>query len=172
VCHRCAKSNRICLKARTANDKFLIHIENQYASGTVKRPRGPRSTLAPALNVDLQTRALVYYLNYHLQTPPEVQKLLGSVQDCVYEWAVVSKYAIIELAISSMALAVFSRTQRHPPAAAEAGAKYDQLLRSARIVIPETFSRPPQHSEVFGTTTAPPLSCNSGKRATSGGVNP
>ena len=102
----------------------------------MKRPRGPRSSLAPALGTNLQTRALVYYLNHHLQTPPEIQKLLGSVQDSVCQWAAITRYTIIDLAISSMALAVFSRTQRHPPAAIQACEIYGRLIRTAQSTIP------------------------------------
>ena len=39
---------------------------------------------------------------------------------------------MVDLALSSMALAVFSRTQRHPPAATEASSKYQSLLRLAQ----------------------------------------
>jgi hypothetical protein len=39
---------------------------------------------------------------------------------------------MVDLALSSMALAVYSRTQQHPPAAAEAAAKYYRLLRVAQ----------------------------------------
>lgn len=39
---------------------------------------------------------------------------------------------MVDLALSSMALAVFSRTQRHPPAATEASSKYQCLLRLAQ----------------------------------------
>ena len=136
VCQRCAKSHRICVKRNTANHAFSIHMENQYASGSVKRPRGPRSTVPLSLNVDLQNQATVYYLNHHLQTPPEIQKMLGSVQDSVCEWASSTKYSIIDLAISAMALAVFSRTQRHSLAAAKAAERYARLLRTAQVELP------------------------------------
>jgi hypothetical protein len=36
---------------------------------------------------------------------------------------------MVDLALSSMALAVYSRTQRHPPAGAEASSRYHRLLR-------------------------------------------
>ncbi|KAJ9606480.1 hypothetical protein H2200_009441 [Cladophialophora chaetospira] len=106
----------------------------------VKRPRGPRSVV-PAPAIDLETRALMYYLNHHLYAPAELQRLLGSVQDSVCQWANVTKYSAINLAISSMALAVFSRTQQHPPAAVEAWGKYDQLLRTTRVAMPDLVHR-------------------------------
>lgn len=39
---------------------------------------------------------------------------------------------IVELAMSSVALAIFSRTQHYPPADIEAGSRYQQLLKAAR----------------------------------------
>ena len=43
---------------------------------------------------------------------------------------------ILDLAVSSMALAVFSRTQNHSRAAMEASAKYHQLLQITKVKIP------------------------------------
>ena len=48
---------------------------------------------------------------------------------------------MVDLAISSMALAVYSRTQQHPPAATDASIKYQQLLRIARVTIPTLDER-------------------------------
>lgn len=48
---------------------------------------------------------------------------------------------MVDLAISSMALAVYSRTQRHPPAATDASIKYQQLLRIAQVTIPTLDER-------------------------------
>jgi hypothetical protein len=118
----------------TSND-LSIHSENQYASGIVKRPRGPRATLNTALQVDLQTRSWTFYLNHYLYKPNDLE-LEGSVQDSVCQWACATNDATIKLAISSMALAIFSRVYRHPPAAAKACERYDMLLRSARSVMP------------------------------------
>ena len=131
------KSSRQCIRTSVTTRDFSFSIENRYASGVIKRPRGPRPGPTPSLSFDLQTRALCYYLNYQLQTPSDVGKLLGSVQDSVSQWASGTKYSIIDLAITAMSLAVFSRTQKHPAAAVEAAAKYDRLLREARVAIPE-----------------------------------
>ncbi|KIW94536.1 uncharacterized protein Z519_04512 [Cladophialophora bantiana CBS 173.52] len=136
TCQRCIKSRRICIKTTAQKANFLIHIENRYASGETKRPRGPRSSLTPALYFDLQTRAVIYYLNYHLRMPSDVQCLPGSVADSIVEWVSGTTIPMIDLAISSMALAVFSRTQQHPVAAMEACARYDELLRHAQITMP------------------------------------
>ncbi|KIW72099.1 hypothetical protein PV04_00319 [Phialophora macrospora] len=141
ACHRCVKSRRVCVKARAKSGGLAIQVENRYASGVVKRPRGPRSSLLPALDFDLQSRALVYYLNYHLHTPAEVQKLVGNVQNSVCQWASHTTNSLIDLAISSMALAVFSRTQHHQAAATEAREKYNHLLRTARVGLPNLVER-------------------------------
>ena len=42
---------------------------------------------------------------------------------------------MLDLAVSSMALAVFSRTQHHPPAAREASIKYHRLLQIAQATV-------------------------------------
>jgi len=47
---------------------------------------------------------------------------------------------MVDLALSSMALAVFSRTQHHPPAGQEASSKYARLLRLAQTRIAQLAS--------------------------------
>lgn len=49
---------------------------------------------------------------------------------------------MVDLALSSMALAVYSRTQHNPPAAAEATSKYNQLLRVAQQAIAQLTVKP------------------------------
>lgn len=139
------KSKRVCLGIGQADS--LIHIENAYASGQKKRPRGPRS--APVVKftggldvvlqrplVDLNTKAIQYYLHHHLHTlddGPNITKGLSDV--CLPIWMSTAEGPILDLAVSSMALAVFSRTQQHPPAAIEASKKYHQLLQVAQVDI-------------------------------------
>jgi hypothetical protein len=138
------KSRRTCYGTRTRQ----IHIENSYASGQKKRPRGPRSTpttdltgnldtvLPGPLVVDLETQAIVYYLHYHLHTPNDAPNILKGVSDAFLPiWTSKAACPLVELAISSMALAVFSRTQQHPPAAIEASIKYHRLLQIAQVTI-------------------------------------
>ena len=148
ICQKCIKSNRVCNATRAGQAYSLIHIENSYASGQKKRPRGPRS--APTVDftgdpdvvlqrplVDLKTQAVRYYLQYHLHTPsdaPDVSK--GVSDDFLPVWMSVAECPILDLAVSSMALAVFSRTQQHPSAAIEASEKYHQLLQIAQVNIP------------------------------------
>lgn len=126
----------------------VVHIENSYASGQKKRPRGPRSTPTVELIgrldsvlqrplVDLKTQATVYYFHYHLQTLKGTSSISKGVSDDFLPiWMSRAECPILDLAVSSMALAVFSRTQHHPPAAIEASLKYHQLLQVAQVIIP------------------------------------
>lgn len=56
--------------------------------------------------------------------------------DLLPTWTSRAACPILDLAVSSIALAVFSRTQQHPLAATEASLKYNQLLRVAQTTIP------------------------------------
>ena len=145
VCQRCTKSQRICHGMRSGQPCSVIHIENSYASGQKKRPRGPRSTPTVQLTgnldvvlqppfVDLETQAMMYYIHYYLQTfkdVPDISK--GVSNDILRIWMSRAESPILGLAVSSMALAVFSRTQQHPPAAIEASMKYHRLLQMAQV---------------------------------------
>jgi hypothetical protein len=148
VCQRCVKSQQICYRMRAVQACSVIHIENSYASGQKKRPRGSRSTptaeLTGNLNavlqhpcVDLKTQAIGYYLHYHLQTLrniPNISK--GTSDDFMLVWMSRAECLILDLAVSSIALAVFSRTQQHPLAAIEASMTYHRLLKLALVIIP------------------------------------
>ena len=143
MCKRCTKSQRICLAASPAKQAcFSIHVENCYASGRIKRPRGPRSSLTVLRpHFDLQTRALAYYLQYHLQTLTDLPDVAGGLSESVSAWQVSGrKCPMVDLALSSMALAVFSRTQHHPPAATEASSRYHRLLWVAQEQIAQIGS--------------------------------
>ena len=83
--------------------------------------------------IDLQTRALTYYLQDHLSSPSDVPNISGGVCECVSEWRTSGKpCSMFDLAISSLALAVFAKTQQHPLAATEASSGYNRLLRVAQ----------------------------------------
>lgn len=122
-------------------------IGNSHASGRKKRPRGPRSIPTVVLTsgqdtflqrplVDRKTQATVYYLHYHLQTLKDAPNVTKSVSDDFQPpWISTAECLILDLAVSSMALAVFSQTQHHPPAAVEAPRKYHRLLQIAPITI-------------------------------------
>lgn len=132
---------------RTGEAYSAVHIENSYASGEKKRPRGPRSTLTveptsnlhailKRPNVDLKNQAVSYYLHYHLQTLHDATNISkGISDDFLPVWMTRVECPIIDLAISSMALAVFSKTQHHPPAAKEASMKYHRLLQIVQATI-------------------------------------
>ena len=149
VCQRCIKSQRICCRitAGQARSVLPIHSENYYASGLQKRPRGPRSTPALELTgsldtllqrplIDLKTQAMAYYLHYHLRTLKDAPNISKAVSDdFLSTWNSKAESPIINLAVSSMALAVFSRTQQHPPAATEAYREYQRLLRIVQVAL-------------------------------------
>ncbi|RFU29749.1 hypothetical protein B7463_g6605, partial [Scytalidium lignicola] len=137
ICQRCTKSRRICVETIAAKQAvFSIHVENNYASGKSKRPRGPRSSLTlMSPHFDLQTRALAYYLQYHLQTSPDktVPIILGGLSESVYSWKISGGTShMVDLALSSMALSIYSRTQRNALAATEASLSYYRLLQVVR----------------------------------------
>lgn len=128
------KSRRICVQTKAAKQaSFTIHVENGYANGKTKRPRGPRPSLTllrPQL--DLQTQALSYYLQYHTQTCTDALNVSGCLPECISEWKVSRRRCpFVDLALCSMALAVFSKLY-YPPAATEALSKYHRLLRVAQ----------------------------------------
>lgn len=133
---------------RAGQVSTVVHFENSYASGQKKRPRGPRPTptveitgnldavLQPPLG-DLKTQAIAYYLHDHLRTLKDAPSILkGNLDDFLPIWRSRADYPILDLAVSSMALAVFSRTQQHGPAAIEASMEYNRLLRMAQVTIP------------------------------------
>lgn len=132
----------------------VVHVENVYASGREKRPRGPRPTVATRASngrneipsasslerprmVDLKGQAVAYFMHYHLQ--PSGSALIKSrgIPDEVMALRK-SKYndPMLENAISSLALAVFSQKQQYPPAAVEASVNYHQLLQVMRKTLP------------------------------------
>jgi len=125
----------VCLETIAVKQAcFSIHVENRYASGKTKRPRGPRSSLTLSRpHIDLQTQALTYYLQHHLQVLTDVPNNLIGLSDCISAWKLSGKNCpMVDLALSSMALAVFSRTQQRPQAATEASSIYHRLLRVAQ----------------------------------------
>jgi len=150
VCQRCAKSGRLCSGVRGGQTRSAIRIENPYASGQKKRPRGPRSNLTeeltPSPNTiqfrpvsDLKSQAIMYYLHFHMQTLKDATDISKGVSDDFLSvWmSRVSRVEspVLDLAVSSMALAVFSRTQHHPLAAIEASTNYHRLLKTAQKTI-------------------------------------
>ena len=132
---------------KTAQAYSVVHIENSFASGQKKRPRGPRSEPSSELTsdpraiptctpLDLNTFAVAYYVRHHLQILKETPDILKNPTEFLLpKWKPEAQSPILDLAVSSKALAVFSRTQRCASAAIEASAKYQQLLRIAHETI-------------------------------------
>ncbi|TAQ86698.1 hypothetical protein B7494_g4977 [Chlorociboria aeruginascens] len=118
---------------------FSIHLENRYASGKIKRPRGPRSSLTLLHpQFDLETKALAYYLQCHLQTTDTLN--VTGLSECVCSWKLSGGISpMVDLALCSMALAVYSRTHQHPTAGTEASLRYYRLLRVAQEQIAQVM---------------------------------
>ncbi|KAH8599555.1 hypothetical protein B0O99DRAFT_612340 [Bisporella sp. PMI_857] len=104
ICLRCVKSNRIC---NGMDDSLVIHIENSYASGRQKRPKGPRRRSMAGSRSSRDTG------------------LRCSLMD-------LRKLEIVNLSVSTIALTVFSRTRHKPGIALEATQTYHRLLQISR----------------------------------------
>jgi hypothetical protein len=131
VCQRCAKSRRVCLDSDTYKQlNFSIHLENRYASGISKRPRGPRSSLTTVRpRFDLQSQALTYYVNYHLYPHKDIPDISSCLPECILAWKASGRSCdMVELALNCLAFAIFSRIQHHTVAAAEASSRYHRLI--------------------------------------------
>lgn len=138
VCQRCVKAHRICHGARQAFS--ILNDENPYASGQKKRPRGPRSatqiqppsdrcTALPQLPFDLQAEALASFAQCFLTTIDDAPGIVkGVMDDVLHVWTSRPDCQILDLAIETVALAVFAYSKKYPPAALKASAKYQRLL--------------------------------------------
>jgi hypothetical protein len=72
-------------------------------------------------------------VQYHLQALQEVPNLSKGLSECITAWKESGKSSsMVDLALSSLALVVFSRIQQHPLAATEASSRYYHLLRVAQ----------------------------------------
>ncbi|KAI8718512.1 Zn(2)-C6 fungal-type domain-containing protein [Fusarium sp. LHS14.1] len=151
ICQKCIKSHRTCVEADAAKQQqFAIHIENQYAAGENRRPRGPRSSLVPIqAKVDLKTRARAYYVQNHFQVFPDMPNVALTWVECLHEWRAEGKSSsMVDLAFSAVALSVFARFQNCRPAAAEASKSYLSLLRHMQDRIPRLSSESPSSDEI------------------------
>ncbi|KAL8705954.1 MAG: hypothetical protein Q9201_000948 [Fulgogasparrea decipioides] len=113
---------------------FTIHVENRYVNGKIKRPRGPRSSLTVHRpQIDLQARALAYYMHEYLDSPIEVSNTPEDLSKSILAWTASGRTcSMVDLALASIALAVFSQLQHHQPAAIEASSAYFSLLQVAQ----------------------------------------
>ncbi|KAJ3541166.1 hypothetical protein NM208_g4737 [Fusarium decemcellulare] len=151
ICQRCIKSRRTCVEADAAKQQlFAIHIENQYATGEKRRPRGPRSSLVPLdPNFDLKTRAHAYYVQSHFQVFQDIPDVAATWAECFQEWKLEGNSSpIVDLAFSSLALSVFSRFQDCWIAASEASKSYLCLLQHMQSCIPQINSGNPSAGEI------------------------
>ena len=79
---------------------------------------------------DLKTRALTYYLNTHTNTLANVPYAPGCLGGSISLWKLSGKSSPkVDLALSAMALIVYSQTRQKPVAAEEAAQAYFELLR-------------------------------------------
>ena len=144
ICQRCTKSRRICLGTDTANEIcFSINVENSFASGKSKRPRGPRSTLTLMRpHFDLQTRATAYFVRYHLQELSVTPSITGGLFECVSAWKYSGRTCPqVDSTLGCLALAVYSRTQNHLGAARAASSTYYTALKLSQSQIARMDSR-------------------------------
>ena len=68
-----------------------------------------------------------------MQDIPSISKSVSG--DILPIWNLRADWPILDLAVSSLALAVFSRVQQHAPAAIEASRNYDRLLQMLQVNI-------------------------------------
>lgn len=121
---------------------FTVYDETSYASGESRRPRGPRTSLTllqPYL--DLISTAETYFLNYYMRGLADSPSVSACMSECLIAWHSAKRQSeMVDLAVSSIALAIYSQTQNHPRAASAACNKYCHLLRLAqqRIVRRQT----------------------------------
>ncbi|KAK6385813.1 hypothetical protein LTS17_001385 [Exophiala oligosperma] len=137
ICKRCTKSRRVCLPTDAVKQAtFSIHVENRYASGEVHRPRGPRSSLTmlrPQINI--QACALAFYLRNYVEPTEKHPRLSTCVAESLLAWRESSRHRtcpMVDAGLSSLALAVFARTQKSDAAATGASSAYHRLLGLAR----------------------------------------
>ena len=147
-CQKCIKSRRVCHGMGSGQTGSVLLMENVYASGQKKRPRGPRHVRSTEPEseptnvlyrplIDLKTKALLYYLSDHIQTVKGLPAISGGIADHFMPiWRLKADCSILNLAVSMMSLSVFAQTQQHKEAAFEASMNYQRLLRVAQVTNP------------------------------------
>lgn len=118
---------------------FSIQNENIYASGKIKRLRGPRPSLTlfrPHFN--LISGAKAYFLNYYMCGLTDSPAYSACMSECLVAWhSFKQKSTMADLAVSSVALAIYSQTQNNLLAAKLACKGYCRLLHVAQQQIIE-----------------------------------
>lgn len=123
----------------------IVHFENAYASGETSRPRGPRSSPTQLVkasetplihrnpSLDLESQAVAYYVHEHLLSSDEVPSILKAFpHDILSIRESKENFPVLDLALSSVALATFARKQHHSPAAIQASKNYQKVLQITR----------------------------------------
>jgi hypothetical protein len=114
---------------------FAINDENSYASGKLKRPRGPRSSLTLMRpQFDLETRALDYFFLHHVVRTDDLSEEIPDVAQglcgCTATWKSSGRKSVmVDKALACVSMAVYARTRQCPIIAVDASAQYGQLLR-------------------------------------------
>ena len=87
--------------------------------------------------ISLKTKALLYYLQSYLRPPKDVLDLSAGIGDFFLPvWRSRADCPILDLAVSSMSMALFARTQQDLSAGVEASVNYQDLLRIAQRTTP------------------------------------
>ncbi|KAJ4297471.1 hypothetical protein N0V90_005362 [Kalmusia sp. IMI 367209] len=132
ICQRCIKSQRPCVEAAAAkSENFIIHSENEYATGAKRRPRGPRSSLVPLQpSLNLQTRAHAYYVQNHFTVFQDIPDMSTTWTECFHEWKATGKTSeVVNIAFDAVALAVFGVKMKEKDAVTESSKAYVKLLK-------------------------------------------
>ncbi|KAK9234054.1 C6 zinc finger domain-protein [Lipomyces kononenkoae] len=138
ICRRCARNGRTCYGYRQAFS--VLHDENIYASRHQKRPQGPRanaessaSLISTSLSRDLHSEAVAYFIHCHLDPTTNTPLMMGPpTKALLSNW---NSSPVLELAASSTALVLFSRTKKYPPAAKLAFDSYQKSLTTLRTAL-------------------------------------
>lgn len=88
-----------------------------------------------SLTLDLHTVALGFYLNWYLRPRSASANSSLGLLASLSAWVSSSKSSMVDSAVSSMALAVYSRVRHHLLAATASSMTYQHTLRSAQRVI-------------------------------------
>lgn len=132
---------------RDGQTSTVVHIENSYASGQKKRPRGPRSTVIadlpstvdafpPTPLLDLKSQAIMYYMHYQGRSLEDAQHYFKGVPDDSLPTRLTKMESpMLKLAFGSMALALFSQMKHHLQAGIQASTSYQRLLKVAQATI-------------------------------------
>lgn len=122
-----------------SNNDSIVYVENDFASGIRKRPRGPRRPAPQAItqpSVDLRAQAISYYLHNHVQPLHDAPSITKAVEDDIETiYRSRPNCSMTQRAISVIALVLFGKTQNQPQAIVDACVAYQQLLQDIQVSI-------------------------------------